>query len=54
MYGISMPNSHLTPFGSTRCTQSEKVPYGTLVWASGIATRPVIKNLIDKIGKVCP
>eukprot|EP00124_Ichthyophonus_hoferi_P003148 Ihof_evm7s257 gene=Ihof_evmTU7s257 len=27
-----------------------KVPYGTLLWASGIATRPVVSQLIAKIG----
>lgn len=32
--------------------QSERIPYGTLLWASGINTRPVVKNLIEKIGKV--
>jgi NADH dehydrogenase FAD-containing subunit len=29
------------------------MPYGTLVWASGIATRPVVKGLMEKLGKVC-
>lgn len=28
-----------------------KIPYGTLLWASGVASRPFVKDLMKKIGK---
>ena len=29
------------------------MPYGMLVWSTGIGTRPVIMNFMKQIGQVC-
>lgn len=29
------------------------VPYGMVVWSTGVGTRPVVRDFMEQIGQVC-
>ena len=34
--------------------ENRSIPYGMVVWSTGIGTRPVVMDFMKQIGQVCP